>query len=133
WSHTPIRPDSDDPIRSGQLIQCDIIPDTTPAGTALNCEDTVAIADATLRAEIAALAPDLWQAIKARREYLRTAIGIAGQCPLCTSLAPARFGVGQGINHTARMGICPHTRRVVHVFRRLAHSTTRLPFPHRSG
>lgn len=92
WSHTPIRPDSDDPIRSGQLIQCDIIPDSTPAGTALNCEDTVAIADASLRAQLAALAPDLWQAIKARREYLRTAIGIIlPEEVLPLSLANARY------------------------------------------
>ena len=92
WSHTPIRPDSDDPIRSGQLIQCDIIPDNTPTGTALNCEDTVAIADATLRAELATLAPDLWQAIKARREYLRTAIGIIlPEEVLPLSLANARY------------------------------------------
>jgi Xaa-Pro aminopeptidase len=95
WCHTPIRPGSADPIRSGMLIQCDIIPSQTPAGTALNCEDTVAIADAPLRAAIAAQDPELWNVIQARRDYLRDAIGItlaAEVLPL--SLANARYAPG---------------------------------------
>ncbi|NBU65049.1 MAG: hypothetical protein EBS29_11200 [Chloroflexia bacterium] len=92
WSHTPIRPDSDDPIRSGMLLQCDIIPDTTPVGTALNCEDTVVIADANLRAQIASHSPELWQVIKARRDYMRTALGIIlPEEVLPMSLANARY------------------------------------------
>ena len=52
----------------------------------------MAIADAPLRAELATLAPDLWQAIKARREYLRTAIGIIlPEEVLPLSLANARY------------------------------------------
>ena len=95
WCHTPIRPGSADPIRSGMLIQCDIIPSQTPAGTALNCEDTVAIADAPLRAAIAAQDPELWNVIQARRDYLHDAIGItlaAEVLPL--SLANARYAPG---------------------------------------
>jgi hypothetical protein len=95
WCHTPIRPGSADPIRSGMLIQSDIIPSQTPAGTALNCEDTVAIADAPLRAAIAAQDPELWNVIQARRDYLRDAIGItlaAEVLPL--SLANARYAPG---------------------------------------
>ena len=95
WCHTPIRPGSADPIRSGMLIQCDIIPSQTPAGTALNCEDTVAIADAPLRAAIAAHDPELWNVIQARRDYLRDAIGItlaAEVLPL--SMANARYAPG---------------------------------------
>ena len=92
WSHTPIRPDSDDPIRSGMLLQCDIIPDTTPVGTALNCEDTVVIADANLRAQLASHSPELWQVIKARRDYMRTALGIVlPEEVLPLSLANARY------------------------------------------
>lgn len=95
WSHTPIRPGSDDPIRSGMLIQCDIIPSQTPSGTALNCEDTVAIADANLRAGIAALDPTLWHVIEARRTYLREAIGITlAPEVLPLSLANARYAPG---------------------------------------
>jgi Metallopeptidase family M24 len=95
WSHTSIRPGSDDPIRSGMLIQCDIIPSQTPSGTALNCEDTVAIADANLRAGIAALDPTLWHVIEARRTYLREAIGITlAPEVLPLSLANARYAPG---------------------------------------
>jgi hypothetical protein len=77
------------------LIQCDIIPSQTPSGTALNCEDTIAIADAPLRAAIAAHDPELWNVIQARRDYLRDAIGItlaAEVLPL--SLANARYAPG---------------------------------------
>ncbi len=92
WCHTPIRPDSADPIRSGMLIQCDIIPSQTPIGTALNCEDTIAIADAPLRAAITAQDPEFWNVIQARRDYLRDAIGI-NLAPevLPLSLANARY------------------------------------------
>jgi hypothetical protein len=77
WSHTPIRPGSGDPIASGMVLQCDIIPAPLPPGQALNCEDTVAVADVGLRAEIAASYPELWRAIQARRDHMRQALGIA--------------------------------------------------------
>ncbi len=60
WMHSPIRPGSDEPLASGMVFQCDIIPTPLPAGTALNCEDTVALADEALRAELAREHPDLW-------------------------------------------------------------------------
>ena len=76
WSHTPIRPASTERIASGMVLQCDIIPAPLPAGQALNCEDTVAVADAALRAEIAGSYPELWQAVSARREHMHQALGI---------------------------------------------------------
>ena len=76
WSHTPIRAGSDDRIASGMVLQCDIIPAPLPPGQALNCEDTVAVADAALRSEIAAAYPDLWRRIQARREHMRAALGL---------------------------------------------------------
>jgi len=92
WSHTPIRPGSSDCIASGMLLQCDIIPTHTPAGIAINCEDAVAVADASLRATLAHEYPELWATIEARRNYLREALGIvlaAEVLPL--SLANARY------------------------------------------
>jgi hypothetical protein len=77
WSHTPVRPGSVERVASGMVFQCDIIPTPLPPGQALNCEDTVAVADASLRAEIAAGYPELWRAIEARREHMRAALGIA--------------------------------------------------------
>jgi hypothetical protein len=76
WTHTPIRPGSRDQLASGMLLQCDIIPSALPPGQALNCEDTVALADAGLRAELAAGYPDLWEAIERRRTFMRDALGL---------------------------------------------------------
>jgi hypothetical protein len=76
WVHTPIRPGSADRIASGMLFQCDIIPAPLPDGYALNCEDTLAVADAALRAELAAGYPDLWRRVELRRAFLREALGI---------------------------------------------------------
>jgi len=61
---------------SGMLFQCDIIPTPLPDGYALNCEDTVAVADAALRATLAAEYPDLWQRVQKRRAFLYEALGI---------------------------------------------------------
>jgi hypothetical protein len=90
WSHTPIRPGSLEQIASGMVFQCDIIPTPMPDGAALNCEDTVAVADAALRAEIAASYPELWARIEARRALMQTLLG--GPLPeelLPLSTAPA--------------------------------------------
>lgn len=90
WTHTPIRPGSQEQIASGMVFQCDIIPTPMPDGTTLNCEDTVAVADATLRAEIAASYPELWARIEARRALMQMLLG--GPIPeelLPLSTAPA--------------------------------------------
>jgi hypothetical protein len=76
WSHTPIRPGSVERITSGMVLQCDIIPSQLPAGQALNCEDTVAVADAALRSELAAAYPELWQSIEQRRAHMHSALGL---------------------------------------------------------
>jgi hypothetical protein len=90
WTHSPVRPGSGEAITSGMLIQCDIIPTPLPAGQALNCEDTVAVADAALRAELRAAAPELWAQIEARRAFMREALGIALADELLPlSVAPA--------------------------------------------
>ena len=76
WVHSPIRPDSGETIRSGMVFQCDIIPTPLPPGQLMNCEDTVAVADASLRAEIRASYPELWARTQQRRQFIREAIGI---------------------------------------------------------
>jgi hypothetical protein len=59
---------------------------------AFNCEDTVVIADANLRAQIASHSPELWQVMKARRDYMRTALGIVlPEEVLPLSFANARY------------------------------------------
>jgi Xaa-Pro aminopeptidase len=90
WTHSPVWAGSDQQIASGMLLQCDIIPSPMPAGYALNCEDTVAVADAGLRAELRALAPALWAQIEGRRAFMREALGITLADELLPlSVAPA--------------------------------------------
>ena len=76
WLSSPIRPDSRETIRSGMVFQCDIIPTPLPPGQLTNCEDTVAFADASLRAELRAAYPDLWRRVEARRQIITEALGI---------------------------------------------------------
>jgi hypothetical protein len=76
WMDSPIRAGSDDPIASGMVLQSDIIPTGIRPGWTVNCEDTVAIADAALRGELEATHPALWSRIRARQEYMRSRLGI---------------------------------------------------------
>ena len=57
-------------LRSGRVFQVDIIPTPTPMGTALNCEDAVAFAEAKLRDELAANYPETWARIVKRQEFM---------------------------------------------------------------
>lgn len=76
WLDSPIRAGSDDPIASGMVLQSDIIPTGIRAGWTTNCEDTVAIADGGLRAELQARHPQLWSRIRARQDYVRGTLGV---------------------------------------------------------
>lgn len=77
WSHTPIRPGSTDRLRSGMHVQVDVIPTPMRDGWALNCEDSIVLADADLRAEVAARHPAVWQRIAARRAFVTDTLGVA--------------------------------------------------------
>jgi hypothetical protein len=76
WLDSPIRAGSTDPIASGMVIQSDIIPTGIRPGWTANCEDTVAIGDATLRGELESRHPELWSRIAARRAFMRDRLGI---------------------------------------------------------
>jgi hypothetical protein len=76
WISSPIRPDSAEKVRSGMVFQSDIIPTPLPAGWLMNCEDTVAVADASLRAELKARYPELWGRVLDRRQLMTVALGI---------------------------------------------------------
>lgn len=70
WMCSPIMPDSAIPLASGMLLQIDIIP--SRAGYAgASIEDTVALADAALREELARDYPVIWARIIARRNYIQ--------------------------------------------------------------
>ena len=58
------------------VLQSDIIPTGIRPGWTVNCEDTVAIADDTLRRDLAARHPELWARIRARQEFVRDTLGV---------------------------------------------------------
>jgi hypothetical protein len=76
WTHTPIRPGSQDKIVSGMAFQCDIIPTPLPPGWAVNCEDPLVFADEALRAEMETRYPDMWNRIASRRIFMKETLGI---------------------------------------------------------
>jgi hypothetical protein len=57
-------------------LQCDIIPTNGRPGWAANCEDTIALADESLRNELRDRHPNTWARIEARSQFIRDALGI---------------------------------------------------------
>lgn len=76
WVNSPISRGSQIELSSGMALQCDIIPATGGPYFTTNIEDGVALADETLRAELAAAYPDAWDRIQARRRFMAEALGI---------------------------------------------------------
>jgi hypothetical protein len=76
WVHSPIERGSETSLSSGMALQCDIIPTPLPTGTALNCEDSIALADEALRAEIASRHPELWARINRNRDLMQGQLGL---------------------------------------------------------
>jgi hypothetical protein len=77
WLSSPILADSTQKIRSGMVLQSDIIPTPLPSGWLMNCEDTVVVADDSLRAELRARHPGLWLRVQDRRRLMIEQLGIA--------------------------------------------------------
>ncbi len=76
WMHSPVNPGSEIKLRSGMLIQCDIIPVVATDYHTVNAEDTIALADEALRGELRVEYPQVWARIEVRREFMRYALGI---------------------------------------------------------
>jgi hypothetical protein len=76
WVYGFSLPGSSVPVRSGMAMQCDIIPTPLPPSRAINCEDSLAIADEALRAELAREFPSVWARIEARRAFMREKLGL---------------------------------------------------------
>lgn len=75
WLSSPFYQDSDASIQSGMIFQLDFIP--SQAGhNGVSAESTIAIADATLRAQIQADQPELWARIQNRKAYLKDQLGL---------------------------------------------------------
>jgi len=76
WVNSPIWPGSPIELRSGMCFQVDVIPATGTEYFTTNIEDGIALADASLRAEVAATYPDAWSRIQARRAFMAGQLGI---------------------------------------------------------
>lgn len=76
WMHTPIYPGSDVALRSGLALQVDVIPATGGPYFTSNVEDGIALADETLRRDLAARWPETWARIQARRAFMQGTLGI---------------------------------------------------------
>jgi hypothetical protein len=76
WVNSPVFPGSRIELRSGMALQCDIIPATGTPYFTTNIEDGVALADESLRGELAAKYPTAWGRIQARRRFMADALGI---------------------------------------------------------
>lgn len=60
WINAPFVPGSEDVLQSGTMIQCDIIVPSTPPYPGVHTEDSLVVADAALRRELAEKYPEVW-------------------------------------------------------------------------
>lgn len=75
WISSPIFPGSDIPLASGMAMQMDVIPGH-PVHGSTRMEDGYVIADAGLRADLAARFPDVATRCTARAAFMRDVIGM---------------------------------------------------------
>lgn len=76
WVNSPVWRGSTVELRSGMALQADIIPATGTSWFTTNIEDGIALADRTLRAELAGAYPEAWARIQARRAFMSAVLGI---------------------------------------------------------
>ena len=76
WVSSPVFAGSRTELRSGMAMQVDIIPATGSPWFTTNIEDGIALADASLREDLATRYPAAWRRIEARRRFMAEALGI---------------------------------------------------------
>ncbi|MBA2482507.1 MAG: aminopeptidase P family N-terminal domain-containing protein [Planctomycetes bacterium] len=76
WLHSPFVAGDRTVLPSGAAVQMDIIPASRGPACGINGEDGIALADATLRAELAARYPSTWARIQKRRSFMTGTLGI---------------------------------------------------------
>ena len=75
WTASPMYAGSETELKSGMMLQMDIIPSVAGYG-GVSAEDGVAIADEKLRNQIKEEYPETWKRINERREYMKNTLGI---------------------------------------------------------
>ena len=76
WPGAPVYPGSTEVLVSGMVIQSDVIP-SDPLYYSARMEDSYALADDSLRAELRQLAPDVLTRAEARSDFLRETLGVS--------------------------------------------------------
>ena len=76
WMNTPVYPNSREQLRSGQTMQCDIIPAVGPPYYSANIEDGLALLDERGRAELKDKHPAVFARVNARRDFMGDVLGI---------------------------------------------------------
>lgn len=76
WMSSPIFEHSAQTLKSGMILQVDIIP-SVKGYTGTSAEESVALADRALQADIARAYPELWARIETRKRYLTDVLNIA--------------------------------------------------------
>lgn len=76
WLSSPVYKDSEIKLKSGMVLQMDIIPAVPGYGRA-GAEDGIALADEKLREEIRQNYPDMWKRMQKRRAYMEQELGIS--------------------------------------------------------
>lgn len=75
WMASPIYKDSEELLQSGMMLQIDIIP-SIPGYGGTSAECGIALADDTLKAELAKAYPDFYKGCEQRKAYLKEVLGI---------------------------------------------------------
>jgi Xaa-Pro aminopeptidase len=75
WLSSPIYPESNELLKSGMLLQIDIIP-SKPGYGGVGAENGIALADEKLRNEIKNNYPELWCRFEDRRQYIKSVLNI---------------------------------------------------------
>lgn len=75
WMSSPVYANSAETLKSGMIVQIDIIP-SVPGYSGTSCEECIALADGALQAQIQRDYPELWQRISTRRHYIINTLGI---------------------------------------------------------
>jgi hypothetical protein len=76
WMNTPVYPGSTETLRSGQAMQCDIIPAVGAPYHSANIEDGVALLDQRGRDELKDKFPEVAARVAARRAFMGDVLGI---------------------------------------------------------
>jgi hypothetical protein len=77
WVNSPFAADSRTLLKSGMVMQMDIIPVSRGPFCYSNAEDGIALADEALRGQLAQQYPEMWARIQRRRKFMQETLGIA--------------------------------------------------------